>query len=358
MLQKAIQTKDAQIQNLYNELEQMAEIKNSVMYGITSKIARKLDELAPESTRRRNVLQATSAAYLMRKERGTKALLSEAKRKITQTKLRTKSSSRPIPKHYIQSLQETKFSSNVLKIENDFEPDFSLRKFMKFGSNNVTKLSRYPKISIIISTYDQTDALKNNLASIKSKTTYQNYEIIIVTNNLDENSEMREFLKTTDAQVLVYQDKYSFGEMNNFAASNAEGEFLLFLNDDVEVQSPNWLEAFLVLALNESTGAVGPKLLSPGGKLQDCGGIVWRDGNAWNHGRNHYPSEPKFNYVRDVDYCSGSCLLIKKIFFDKIGGFDSRFSPAYWEDTDLCFEIRKLGYQVLYQPLASLVHYE
>jgi len=136
------------------------------------------------------------------------------------------------------------------------------------------------------------------------------------------------------------------------------GDFLLFLNDDVEVQSPNWLEAFLVLALNESTGAVGPRLLSSSGKLQDCGGIVWRDGNAWNHGRNHNPSEPKFNYVRDVDYCSGSCLLVKKKVFDKIGGFDSRFSPAYWEDTDLCFEIRKLGYQVLYQPLASLVHYE
>jgi len=233
-----------------------------------------------------------------------------------------------------------------------------LRKFMKFGSNNITKLSRYPKISIIISTYDKIDALKNNLASIKSKTTYQNYEIIIVTNNQDENSEMREFLKTIDDQVLTYQDGYSFGEMNNFAASNAQGEFLLFLNDDVQVQSPNWLEAFLVLALNESTGAVGPKLLSPGGKLQDCGGIVWRDGNAWNHGRNHNPNEPKFNYVRDVDYCSGSCLLVKKKVFDKIGGFDSRFSPAYWEDTDLCFEIRKLGYQVLYQPLANLVHYE
>lgn len=361
-LQIAIQTKDAQIQNLYNELEQaefeLNEIKNSVMYGITSVIARNLDKLAPESTRRRNALRLASAAYLMRKERGSKVLLGEAKRKIIKTRLKTKPSSRPIPHEYLKTLQGTKFSSNVLKIENDFEPDFSLRKFMKFGSNNVTKLPRYPKISIVISTFDQTDVLKNNLASIKSKTTYQNYEIIIVTNNLDENSEMREFLKTIDAQVLIYQDEYSFGGMNNFAAAKAQGEFLLFLNDDVEVQSPNWLEAFLVLALNESTGAVGPKLLSSSGKLQDCGGIVWRDGNAWNHGRNHNPSEPKFNYVRDVDYCSGSCLLVKKTVFDKIGGFDSRFSPAYWEDTDLCFEIRKLGYQVLYQPLASLVHYE
>jgi len=92
--------------------------------------------------------------------------------------------------------------------------------------------------------------------------------------------------------------------------------------------------------------------------LQDCGGIVWKSGNAWNYGRNYDADDPKFNYVRDIDYCSGSCLFVKKEVFDKVGGFDSWFEPAYWEDTDLCFSIRKLGYHVLYQPLAKLIHYE
>jgi len=146
--------------------------------------------------------------------------------------------------------------------------------------------------------------------------------------------------------------------VNNFGASKAEGEFLLFLNDDVEVQSPNWLEGFLVLALRESVGVVGGKLLLANGKLQDCGGIVWKNGNGWNFGRNYDANEPGLNYVRDVDYCSGSCLFVRKQIFDQAGGFDRKFDPAYWEDTDLCFTIRKLGYQVLYQPLSCLTHYE
>ncbi len=92
--------------------------------------------------------------------------------------------------------------------------------------------------------------------------------------------------------------------------------------------------------------------------MQDCGGIVWKNGNAWNYGRNYDSNDPNCNFVRDVDYISGSCLLVRKELFDKVGGFDKRFHPAYCEDTDLCFSIRKLGYEVLYQPLASITHYE
>jgi len=114
----------------------------------------------------------------------------------------------------------------------------------------------------------------------------------------------------------------------------------------------------LALGLKESTGVVGGKLLLANGKLQDSGGIVWKNGNAWNYGRNHDPQEPGLNYVRDVDYCSGSCLFVRKEIFDKVGGFDRKFDPAYWEDTDLCFSVRKVGYRVLYQPLAVLIHYE
>ena len=118
------------------------------------------------------------------------------------------------------------------------------------------------------------------MASVKEKSTYKNYEIIIVTNNHDENSEMRKFLKTVKHTICVYDDKYSFGRMNNFGVTKAKGEFLLFLNDDVKVITPNWLESFLSLALNNSAGAIGGKLLSTDGKLQDCGGIVWKNGNA------------------------------------------------------------------------------
>lgn len=361
-MENAIQTKDSQILNFQNEIEKLQselnEIKNSVMYGITSNIARKLDKIAPASTRRRNTLRLTSAAYLMKKERGTKALMGVAKEKMKKSV--SKSKSQIEPKWYLKTIKEKKpkFIQNVIKIEEKFEPDHSLRQFIEFGSHNIIKINKFPKISIIIITFNQVNALKRNLESIKSKSTYQNYEIIIVTNNQDENSEMRNFLKTVSHQVYVFEDEYSFGGMNNFGASKVNGEFLLFLNDDVEVLAPNWLEAFLSSALDESVGVVGPKLLSSNGKLQDCGGIVWANGKGWNYGRTYDSNDPIFNYVRDVDYVSGSCLFVKKAIFEQVGGFDRRFDPSYWEDTDLCFSIKKLGYRILYQPLARLTHYE
>jgi len=361
-IQATLQTKDSQIQNFQTELESTQHvldlIQNSVMFGITSGIARSLDKIAPKSTRRGNTLRMVSDAYMTKKKSGSKTLLKAVKSKISK-KLEIKNS-RAIPKVYLQPIEVNKDlqSYNMIMIKEKFAVDSSLREFLRFGSHNITNLPSFPKISIIIITLDQVDALKRNLASIEEISTYKNYEIIIVTNNHDENSEMRKFLKGKKYPVWVYDSSYSFGGMNNFGATKAKGEFLLFLNDDVKVISPNWLEAFLSLALKKSTGVVGGKLLSSDGKLQDCGGIVWRDGNAWNYGRGHDPDDPKFNYVRDGDYCSGSCLFVKTEIFNQVGGFDTSFHPAYWEDVDLCFSIRKLGYKILYQPLAKLIHYE
>jgi len=363
-MQPIIQTKDSQILNLQNEIEkfqaELLEIKNSVMYGITSGIARKIDKLAPESTRRRNALKMSSAAYLMKKEKGTKAVLNVVRETMSKSIIKHKKKSQTNPKAYLKTIKEkkSKIISNVINVEEKLEPDNSLRRFIEFGAHNITNLSKFPKISIIITTYNQVDALKRNLASIESKSTFQNYELSIVTNNHDENSEMRQFLKTIKHPVHVFEEEYSFGAMNNFGSKKSNGKFLLFLNDDVEVLNPNWLEAFLSLGLKESVGVVGPKMLSSNRKLQDCGGIVWANGNAWNYGRFHDSEDPIFNYVRDVDYISGSCLFVKKEIFEKVGGFDRRFDPAYWEDADLCFSIRNLGYEILYQPLANLVHYE
>jgi len=219
-------------------------------------------------------------------------------------------------------------------------------------------LSRTPKISIIISTFNQVSFLKKNLESIEKQTTYKNYEIIIVTNNLDEYSEMRKFLSTINHQVCVYKDEYSFSNVNNFAVNYASGEFLLFLNDDIEIITSNWLESMLKLAMQKDVGAVGAKLLFTDGRLQEAGGIVWKDGIIWNYGRNENPHDPKFNYVRSVDYCSASCLMIKKELFEKLGKFDTKYKPAYCEDTDICLSIQKAGLRILYQPLATLIHHE
>ena len=231
-IENTIKTKDSQIQNLQNELEskrnELDEIRNSVVFGITSGIAQKLGKLAPESTRRKKVLRSTRAAYLIQRDKGTKALLSTAKKKIIHPKtIDTKTKSNP--QAYLHTLKtKSKLSSEIIKIEGKFEQDILLRKALQYESHNITKLSSYPKVSIIIITFNQVDALKRNLNSIKSKSTYQNYEVIIVTNNHDENSQMRQFLKTVEHSVYIYKDEYSFGGMNNFGATKAKGVFLLF----------------------------------------------------------------------------------------------------------------------------------
>lgn len=363
-LKNAINTKKAQIENLQTELEltkqKLKKIENSVVFAMMSIVIRVLEKIAPESTRRRNALRLASAAYLITKEHGTRALITAVKDRFYQKQLQT---TKEISKHTIKpnlktQVQNKKLKSKLLAVTEKFSPDPSLRDFLKFGSHNIINISHFPKISIIIITYNQVEAVKRNIQSIEVLSTYKNYEIIIVTNNHDENSEMRRYLKTVKYQVLVYEKEYSFGGMNNFGASKATGEFLLFLNDDVEVASPNWLEGFLSLALNDKVGVVGAKLLYPNMKLQDCGGIVWKDGNAWNYGRFFRSNDPKCNYVRDVDYITGACLFVKKEIFDKVGGFDGRYDPAYWEDNDLCFSIQKEGYRVLYQPLSKVIHYE
>jgi glycosyltransferase involved in cell wall biosynthesis len=144
----------------------------------------------------------------------------------------------------------------------------------------------------------------------------------------------------------------------NKAATLARGDTLVFLNNDTIV-TPGWLEALTgTLRDRSDAGLVGAKLIYPDGRLQEAGGLVWRDGSAWNYGRGDDPDKPEYNYVREVDYCSGACLAIERRLFEQLGGFDARFAPAYYEDTDLAFAVRAAGRKVYYQPFATVVHFE
>ena len=113
-----------------------------------------------------------------------------------------------------------------------------------------------------------------------------------------------------------------------------------------------------IFELNEEAGLVGSKLDYPDGKLQEAGGIVWRDASAWNYGRLQDPELPEFNYVREVDYVSGAAIMFPRALFMELGKFDERFVPAYYEDTDLAFKVRAAGRKVYYQPGSVVIHYE
>ncbi|HTA39546.1 MAG TPA: glycosyltransferase [Candidatus Acidoferrales bacterium] len=144
----------------------------------------------------------------------------------------------------------------------------------------------------------------------------------------------------------------------NRGSALSRGKYICFLNNDTVVRD-GWLDHLVTTAEGDETiGIVGAKLVYPDGLLQEAGGIIWRDATGWNVGRNESPDDPRYNFLRDADYVSGAALLVRKDLFERVGGFSTLFAPAYYEDADLCFTVRSLGYRVVYQPKAVVMHDE
>ena len=144
----------------------------------------------------------------------------------------------------------------------------------------------------------------------------------------------------------------------NDGAALARGATLVFLNNDT-VPQPGWLDALLAtFDTHPGAGLVGAQLLYPDGRLQESGGVVFEDGSAWNYGRFGSPADPRHAFVRDADYCSGAAIALPRALFETVVGFDVRYAPAYYEDTDLAFKVRAAGRRVLVQPAARVVHDE
>lgn len=236
---------------------------------------------------------------------------------------------------------------------------FPCRQDAPFGSYEpISFLAVFaPLVSIIIPVYNQFHYTYNCLKAIREHSGNIPYEVIIADDgSSDFTSRLSEIV--TGLNIIVNQKNLRFLRNCNNAAKQARGQYILFLNNDTQVQN-GWLSSLVqLIESNDSIGMVGSKLVYPDGRLQEAGGIVWKDGSAWNYGRGQDMTRPEYCYVKESDYISGAAIMIRAGLWQEIGGFDERFAPAYCEDTDLAFSVRKAGYKVLFQPESIVVHFE
>lgn len=214
-----------------------------------------------------------------------------------------------------------------------------------------------PTVSIVIPVYNQFEFTYHCVESILKNSGDITYEILIG-NDCSTDLTTRIDSILPGVKCITNEKNLRFVLNCKNAAKYAKGKYLLFLNNDTQVQE-NWLEPLVTLIESaDDIGMVGSKLIYPDGLLQEAGGILWRDGSAWNYGNRQNPSLPEFNYVKEVDYISGASIMLPRTLWEEIGGFDETFVPAYCDDSDLAFTVRKKGYRVLYQPKSVVVHFE
>ncbi len=246
------------------------------------------------------------------------------------------------------------FDANKFEVAQvEEEPEKSISDYEKLHFTVYEK----PEVSIIIPVYNEFHYTYNCLSSIKKNSGDVQYEIIIADDcSSDFTMQLGEVAE--GIRIIRNEKNLRFLLNCNHAAGYAKGKYILFLNNDTQVQE-NWLQPLVdVLEKDGTVGMTGSKLVYADGWLQEAGGIFWKDASAWNYGNRKNPDDPEFNYVKEADYISGASLMIRADLWKKIGGFDERFAPAYYEDSDLAFEVRKHGYKVVYQPLSVVVHFE
>ena len=214
-----------------------------------------------------------------------------------------------------------------------------------------------PDVSVIIPVHGHlahTLACLRSIAACGDRTSFE----IIVVDDASPDASATTLAQVHGLRLLGLPRNLGFVGACNAGAAAARGRFLCFLNNDTQV-TPGWLDALRACFDDvPDCGIAGARLLYPDGRLQECGALVFADGSAWNCGRFENPDQPRYLYRRECDYVSGAALMIPADLFRKVGGFDTRYAPAYYEDTDLAFAVRAAGRRVLVQPASTVIHCE
>ncbi len=227
------------------------------------------------------------------------------------------------------------------------------------------KINGNPKISIVIPNQDHTDDLHTCLDSIFSISTYKNFEVVIVENG-SKTKEIFSYYKEIEAKwdnvhVLLWDGAFNYAAINNFGVQQAQGEYVLLLNNDTKVITPEWMEEMLMFSQRSDVGAVGAKLYYPDNTIQHAGIIIGIDSTAEHlhkgANKDEYGFMGRLIYVQNLSAVTGACMMIRRSIWDGVGGLDERFAVAF-NDVDICMKIRKAGYLIVWTPYSELYHYE
>ena len=223
-----------------------------------------------------------------------------------------------------------------------------------------------PLISIVIPNKDHVEDLRRCITSIEKKSTWKNYEIVVVENNSVEQS-IRDYYKELESdpkvKIVTYEGGFNYSRINNVGVKETKGEYLLFLNNDTEVISPDWMEQLLMYAQRKDVGAVGAKLYYADNTIQHAGVVIGLGAHrsaAHTHykmPREHLGYMGRLCYAQDVTAVTGACLMVKKSIYEEVDGLDESFTISL-NDVDLCLKIREKGYLNIFTPFAELYHYE
>ena len=227
------------------------------------------------------------------------------------------------------------------------------------------KVQGNPMVSIIIPNKDHTDDLELCLFSMSRKSTYRNYEVLIVENNSEKEETFEYYKKLLErypkVRVLTWEKEFNYSAINNFAAEEAQGEYLLFLNNDVEILTPDWIEEMLQNCQQENVAAVGAKLYYPDDTIQHAGVVLGLGGIAGHIMCRASREDPgyfgRMISVQEISAVTAACMMVKKSEFDSVKGFDETFQVAF-NDIDLCMKFRAAGKKIVFTPYAELYHYE
>ena len=228
------------------------------------------------------------------------------------------------------------------------------------------KLEDEPKISIIIPNCDHIEDLRKCLKSIEEKSTYANYEIVVVENNSKDDATFEYYrqleIEYSNIKVVYWPGEFNFAAINNYGVKEAAaGEHILLMNNDTEVITPDWMQEMLIFSQRSDVGAVGAMLYYPDGTIQHAGARLDRELVAVHiycrADKDDDKCRDKLCYARAVSAVTGACMMIRRDVWDIVGGMDEDF-PVAFNDIDLCMKIREKGYLIVWTPFAELYHYE